>query len=375
MKKYFLLLFTVPVLGYAQVKRGSVKKSRAASTLSKPTSKVPSKKLEITKAVDGFLINGNISGYPEGTPVSLINANTGAVELTSKTSMGKFSFSGKIQDPEFKVIALGEKAPYITIFLDNSLITVTGSKTDLEKSVVKGSTSNDEYVQFSTLVKPYEKVFSGEATLDSAETLKLNSALTRFIQQNPQSHISPLAIYRQYQLVMDNVLMEKLYNGLSISSQHSAIGGFVSKQIAENKKNPIGQPLADFTQPDTSGHTVALSSLKGKYVLVDFWASWCGPCRQENPNVLNVYNKYKEKNFTVLGVSLDKTKKAWVDAINMDALTWNHVSDLQGWNNAVAQKFEIFSIPQNFLLDPNGKIIAKNLRGPALESKLNSLLK
>lgn len=375
MKKYFLLLFLVPALGYAQSKKGSVKKRGAPSSLAKPANKAVSKRLEINKAVDAFLINANISGYPDGTTVSLINANTGAIELTSKILMGKFSFSGKIQDPEFKVIAFGGKAPYITIFLDNSVITVTGNSKDIEKSVVKGSSSNDEYVQFSALVKPYEEVFSGGATLDSTATVNLNAALTKFILQNPQSHISPLAIYRQYQLVMDNVLMEKLYNGLSFSSQHSAIGSLVSKQIAENKKNPVGEPLADFTQPDTSGHIIALSSLKGKYVLVDFWASWCGPCRQENPNVLNVYNKYREKNFTVLGVSLDKTKKAWVDAINMDALAWTHVSDLQGWNNAVAQKFEIFSIPQNFLLDPNGKIIAKNLRGPALESKLKSLLK
>ena len=133
--------------------------------------------------------------------------------------------------------------------------------------------------------------------------------------------------------------------------------------------------MADFTQPDTSGNPVSLASYRGKYVLVDFWASWCRPCRQENPNVVENYNRFKDKNFTVLGVSLDQAKPAWVNAIQMDGLTWVHVSDLQYWSNAVAKQLNITSIPQNFLIDPDGKIIAKNLRGPALERKLSAVLK
>ena len=127
--------------------------------------------------------------------------------------------------------------------------------------------------------------------------------------------------------------------------------------------------------PNPEGQVVALSSLRGKYVLIDFWASWCGPCRQENPNVVNAFNKYRDKNFTVLGISLDKSKKPWIDAIAMDGLNWTQLSDLKGWSNSVAQQFQIVSIPQNFLVDPNGVVIAKNLRGAALESKLASLLK
>ncbi len=147
------------------------------------------------------------------------------------------------------------------------------------------------------------------------------------------------------------------------------------KKTQEPKSGDIGSVIQDFEQNDVEGKPVNIKSFRGKYVLIDFWASWCGPCRGENPNVLNAYKKYKNKNFTVLGISLDKSKEPWVEAINHDGLTWAHVSDLKGWSNTVAQQFGISSIPQNFLIDPNGVIIGKNLRGPDLDAKLESILK
>jgi peroxiredoxin len=130
----------------------------------------------------------------------------------------------------------------------------------------------------------------------------------------------------------------------------------------------------DFTMNDTTGNPVSLSSFRGKYVLVDFWASWCGPCRAENPNVVKAYNEYKGKNFTILGVSLDKTKDAWEKAIKDDHLAWNQVSDLQYWDNAAAKLYGVQAIPANFLIGPDGKIVAKNLRGDALENELSKIL-
>ena len=137
----------------------------------------------------------------------------------------------------------------------------------------------------------------------------------------------------------------------------------------------VGGMAPDINLPDTSGKLFSLKSLLGKYVLVDFWASWCGPCRGENPNVVKAYNQYKDKNFTVLGVSLDNDKQAWIDAINEDKLTWNHISDLQSWNSSVVNLYGFNAIPYNVLLDPQGKIIASDLRGDDLENKLAEVLK
>ena len=169
--------------------------------------------------------------------------------------------------------------------------------------------------------------------------------------------------------------LENLYGSIPSKYKDTKSGKSISSIINARKITAIGKIAPDFTQPDTSGKPVKLSDLRGKYVLVDFWASWCGPCRAENPNLVKTFDRYKDKGFTVLGISLDQPgkKDAWLAAIHKDNLTWTQVSDLKFWDNEVAVLYGVKAIPTNLLLDPEGKIIAKDLRGEDLSKKLSEL--
>lgn len=157
---------------------------------------------------------------------------------------------------------------------------------------------------------------------------------------------------------------------------NAAAAKFPNHTALQNvKKNMPSSKAPDFKQPDVNGQPVSLSSFKGKYVLLDFWASWCKPCRQDNPNVVKAYNEFKDKNFTVFGVSLDQTKEAWLEAIQQDGLTWTHASDLKYWSNEAAALYGVQSIPANFLIDPQGNIIAQDLHGDEIVNTLRRLVK
>jgi len=197
----------------------------------------------------------------------------------------------------------------------------------------------------------------------------------RYVDRYSSSPVTPFAILVNSQMSEDAARMESRYARLTPAAKESKYGKILGSSVAEAKIGAVGSMAMDFTQNDPDGKPVTLSSFRGKYVLVDFWASWCKPCRDENPNVVDAFNKYQVKNFTVLGVSLDRSKDPWLKAIKDDNLTWTHVSDLKFWNNAVSQQYRISSIPQNLLIDPKGVIIAKNLRGKELQDRLAELLK
>ncbi|MDB5000436.1 MAG: hypothetical protein JWR76_1513 [Mucilaginibacter sp.] len=209
-----------------------------------------------------------------------------------------------------------------------------------------------------------------------AVQLEQKNVLKTFINENPNSYLSLLALTSVSGPSPDVAEVEPLYESLSDELKKSEQGRQLKSAIDALKLTAIGAMAPDFIQNDVNGLPVRLSSFKGKYVLIDFWASWCGPCRQENPNVVRTYNKYKNKNFTILGVSLDREsgKSAWLAAIKNDGLTWTQVSDLKYWNNLAAAVYGVRSIPQNFLIDPTGKIVAKDLRGDDLDNKLAELL-
>lgn len=324
---------------------------------------------------DGYTISGEVTGFTDGTKVALLNGTTGQPEQQGGIYQNKFSFKGKLDKPAFKILLIDNKPPYLTLFLDNSDVKVSGTKEAFDKATVTGSASNSDFYQFNNLLAPYQQYFSENSPADETGKAAARDLIEKFVQQNTSSYISPLAVIRYMQVSDDVMKADQLFSSLNSDVRSSDLGNYLSQQLSEARINAIGTVMADFTQADTTGKPVALSSLRGKYVLVDFWASWCRPCRMENPNVVANFQRFKDKNFTVLGVSLDKAKPAWLEAIKMDNLTWPHVSDLQGWSNAVAAQFKITSIPQNFLIGPDGKILAKNLRGAALEKKLEQLLK
>jgi len=352
MKKIFVFLLVIPFMGFSQTK----------------------KKTEIS-ADKGFVITGNVTGFADGTSVSFLNDQTGQPEKQTTVENGKFVIKGDMQEPGFKVLIFGEQPPAVPMFLDNSNVKISGDKNAIDKLSITGSPSNDEFIVYSDAMKPYMGIFQEGAAYDSNAIKAVDKISADFVNKHTNSYVAPLAVIRLLQATQNVAEAEQLFNMMPAKIRSSGLGQYINQQLEESKINAIGSVIKDFSQKDTSGNAVTISSFRGKYVLLDFWASWCRPCRMENPNVVAAYNKYHDKNFTILSVSLDQAKPAWLNAIKMDGLTWSHVSDLKGWGNEVATLFHIQSIPQNLLIDPNGKIIAKNLRGAVLENKLDAILK
>jgi peroxiredoxin len=337
-----------------------------------------------------FSIKGVVRGLPDGTEVGLYADDVNSEPIAkAKADKGSFELKGSVTEPYIHILTYGDKTQRLALFLDNSKITVNGIVEAVGKAEVKGSPSHADFAAYNAEFSPLFDRLSAvvkdlnERKPDPEGKLRaeyeglvrsIQEKTDRFILARPNSYVSPFAIMVSTQLNTDVSITEKRYNSLSADVKQGYFGSLVAKNISDAKVGNIGSDAIDFVQNDTSGNPVKLSSFRGKYVLIDFWASWCRPCRIENPTVVKAYNQYKEKNFTVLGVSLDKSKDAWIKAIADDQLTWTHVSDLKFWSNEVALKYKVESIPQNFLLDPNGKIIAKNLRGEQLLETLKGLL-
>jgi len=339
----------------------------------------------------GFTIDCKLEGHPDGTDV-LMYKNGENVEMAKTKVMGsKFSLKGTVKEPVLCFIIVGSDKP-IEVYVENAVISVKGKKTEPPVYEIEGSASHKDFDIFLKDFMPYAKQLSSLAntintTAAGADRDKLSEiynttqenvqkTIDKFIKDKPKSIVAPFILTVTYSFNEDIVRLEDRYKLLDEKIKKTDAGTQLQAFIEESKIGAIGTEAMDFSQPDTKGTPVSLSSFRGKYVLVDFWASWCRPCRLENPNVVENYKKFNTKNFTVLGVSLDRPgqKESWVNAIKEDGLTWTNISDLQFWSNSAALLYKVKGIPQNFLIDPQGKIVAKNLRGPALEAKLCELL-
>ncbi|WP_158994122.1 TlpA disulfide reductase family protein [Mucilaginibacter sp. L196] len=316
---------------------------------------------------------------------------------------GAFEFKGSVSNPETATLVIqgpgySPRDERRQLWLEAGIDITLKSDDHLKTSIVSNSQLNVDQEQLNAILQPYADQSKAIMTAyrkalktpgEKAAKKKYNdddrkasdgrdAAIRKFIRDNPNSYLSLEELNAMTgDTKVSHADFKSMYDSLSASVKNTEDGKTIGLFVANRDVVVVGSMAPAFIQNDVNGKPVSLSSFRGKYVFVDFWASWCVPCREENPDVVKAYNKFKSDNFTMLGVSLDNksSKAAWLKAIKTDKLSWTQVCDLKGWNNDAAGLYAVRAVPANFLIDPHGKIVATDIEGAALETTLNKLLK
>lgn len=342
-----------------------------------------------------FFIHGKLQNKTSGWIfLTELSDQQFVIRDTAKVNAdGSFEFKGNITEPNIFRISLATQNGMLLV-IDTSHIEVRANAKDLQKTYgIKGSKESNLIKSLMDLLERNQKQVSGlEKRFIAAQqagksdsmivlqekylalTAENTQEIKHFIRSHPDSFVAAYAAFSMLKPEADPEFLDSMVITFNKNIPDSRFVKLLNEQAASTNSIAVGKYAPEITLPQPDGSLLSLSSLKGKYVLIDFWASWCRPCRQENPNVVKLYNRYKNKGFEILGISLDESKDQWVDAIEKDQLTWRHVSDLKGLNSPAVQLYNIQAIPQTMLLDKEGKIMAINLRGASLEKKLASML-
>jgi peroxiredoxin len=358
-----------------------------------------------------FLISGEAKGIPNGKMVFIKTQNDVGLVLnvdSAKVQDGKFELKGKVKEPSMFVLYIKDIQQPIPFIMESGEIVIKVDKDSIFKSKISGTDSNDSFQEFNDKTnainkrlvdyqnKNIQKLMEAQQKKDNVtiESLKsgyvkiqkeVDDYMNQYPDENPNSYISLLLVERLFNSPdFKYEKVKKTFENLNEELRNTTKGKTISeklKSIEKNMKNPaVAEKLnsiklaPDFSAKSPNGSTISLKESLGKVTVIDFWASWCGPCRKENPNVVALYNEFHSKGLNIIGVSLDDDATKWKDAIAKDKLTWNHVSNLKGFEDPIATLYDVQQIPTTFVLDSKGNIVAKDLRGDELKVKVQELL-
>ena len=311
--------------------------------------------------------------------------------LTDSTALssGTFHFEGNVNNAEYVAVGKKDRSFSVSFFLDNNNVTIKSNFEKPGEDTISGAETHDEYLALQDSMSVFDNqlqriIDEYNAQEANGDTAVLNQIETEYdtysglkdkwqmdwVKANPESVIAQFYILNDlgYKLSISELI--ELYDNIAPEVGNNGIYDMLSKRVTVLKNSNVGKLAPNFAMADTTGEMITLSSHHGTYLLIDFWASWCGPCRMDNPQMVEIYNKYHPMGYNVFGVSLDSKKDRWMSAIEEDELFWTHVSDLKGWGNEAAQLYGVNSIPHTVLVDPEGIIVARGLRADELEAKL-----